>query len=962
MTPEHWEQVAQLHRAALQHEESRRAAFLDAACAGDEDLRCEVESLLAYEGKAENFMEVPALEVVAKQLADGQVSRMVLRSGTKLGSYEILAPLGAGGMGEVYRARDSQLNRDVALKILPAVFTNDAERMARFRREAQVLASLNHPNIASIYGLEDSNNLRLLVLELVEGPTLADRIAGRAVPVEEALAIARQIAEAMAYAHEKGVIHRDLKPANIKITPEGNVKVLDFGLAKVLQAHNNLDVDPQCSPTLTYPATHAGTILGTSAYMSPEQATGKPVDKRADIWAFGVVLYELLTRRHLFRRETASDTLASVLKEEPDWNRIPVNVRPLLRHCLEKDPKRRLRDIGDMHLLLETASVPVQTYRPWLAWSAVAALLVGGAALSLIHFRARPLVSAPVQFQISPSGSLPQGDAFAVSPDGRHLAFAATGSDGVARLWIRDLGSLEVRSLSDSYPATVKPPRVVPPFFWSPDSRFIGFQFWGKLVKIGIYGGPPQTVCDVQGTVVGGSWNRDGVIVFADVTRGLLQVSAAGGVASPLTTFDLSRKEVVHVLPSFLPDGRHFLYLRASSTPENSGVYVGSLNTKPEEQDSRRLLATTSGPVYVPSSDSDSGQVLFLRQGTLMAQPFDAQRLELSGEAVPVAEQVASYIDYGLFSASSNGVLVYRSGAGQNYQLTWLDRQGKVVGTVAEPGRYNSMALSPDGRRVAVSRTNPENTPNWDVWLLDLGRNTSTRLTYDQVRATFPVWSADGSSVVFDAVRGGETNLYLKLASGAGDERLLLKSTADFKFATSWSRDGRFLLYTAENPETKSDLWVLPLQGDRKPTPFLRTEFNERSGRFSPDGHWIAYTSDESGSDEIYVREFFSGSTPGSWDAQGKWLISKGGGTDPRWRGDGKELFYVAANGKVMSVDIRAKPVFRPGEPRALFQLPLGFRAGDVTADGRRFLIGVPVAQSASTSFTVVLNWQRTLK
>jgi serine/threonine protein kinase len=966
MTPERWEQVALLHRAALQYEGSRRAAFLQDACARDEDLRHDVESLLAYEGKAANFMEVPALEVVAKQLAEGPALDMVLKSGTKLGPYEVLAPLGAGGMGEVYRARDSKLNRNVALKILPAMFSDDAERMARFRREAQVLASLNHPNIGSIYGLEEWNNLRVFVLELVEGLTLADRITESAVPVEEALAISRQIAEAMAYAHEKGVTHRDLKPANIKITPEGNVKVLDFGLAKVLEGPKNLDSDPWQSPTGGNPTTLEGVILGTAAYMSPEQAKGKPVDKRADIWAFGVVLYELLTGRHLFHRETMSDTLAAVLKEEPDWNRIPTKVRPLLRHCLEKDPKRRLRDIGDMQLFLETASVPVQTRRPWLAWGAVAVFLVAFAALSLIHFREGPLVSAPVQFQISPSGSLGHGAPFAISPDGRHLAYSATDTDGIVRLWIRDLDSLKVRVLSNSYPATVKPYGVVPPFFWSSDSRFLGFQSGGKLAKIEISGGPAQTLCDVQGTVVGGSWNRDGVIIFADVfaddKRGLMQVSAAGGIASPLTTLDPSHKEGVHVLPSFLPDGRHFLYLRTSSIPENSGLYVGSLNSKPEEQDSRRLLATTSGPVYVHSSNSDSEQVLFLRKGTLMAQPFDAHRLEPAGEAVPVADQVGSFLDYGLFSASDNGVLVYTSGAGQNYQLTWLDRQGKLLGNVAEPGGYTSMALSPDGKRIAVSRTNPENRPNWDVWLLDVGRNTSTRLTYEQVRALFPVWSADGSSVIFSSVRGGEESLYLKLASGAGDRRLLLKSPDGSKYPTSWSQDGRFLLYTLDSPETKSDLWVLPLQGDHKPIPLLRTEFNERSGQFSPDGHSVAYTSDESGGDEIYVREFSFGAAPGSWDAAGKWLISNGGGANPRWRADGKELFYAASDGKMMSVDVSAKPAFTAGRPKALFQLPAGFIGGDVTADGKRFLIGVPVAQSASVPYTVVLNWQTTLK
>jgi Tol biopolymer transport system component len=354
--------------------------------------------------------------------------------------------------------------------------------------------------------------------------------------------------------------------------------------------------------------------------------------------------------------------------------------------------------------------------------------------------------------------------------------------------------------------------------------------------------------------------------------------------------------------------------------------------------------------------------VLFLRQETLMAQPFDARRLALSGEAVPVAEKIGSFLDYGFFSASSNGVLVYRSGAGLNYQLTWLDRQGRVLAQVAEPARYNSLALSPDGKRVVVSRTNPENTPNWDVWLLDVARNTSTRLTYEQVRATFPVWSADGSSIIFDSIRGGEVSLYLKLSSGAGDERLLLKSDARYKYVTSSSRDGRFLLYTVENSETKTDLWVLPMQGDRKPISFLRTEFNERSGQFSPDGRWIAYISDESGSDEIYVREFSSGAAQGSCDAAGKWLISKGGGTDPRWRGDGRELFYVASGGKLMSVEISAKPVFQAGVPRPLFQLPPGFIGGDVTADGRRFLIGVPMAQSASVPFTVMLNWQSALK
>ncbi len=682
------------------------------------------------------------------------------------------------------------------------------------------------------------------------------------------------------------MLHRDVKPTNILIAKNGYAKLADFGLAKLAPAER-IELDPNSS------VLQKGAILGTIAYMSPEQASGEALDSRSDIFSFAVVLYELLLGKRPFGGRTDLEVLKTIIHGDlPPLNEdTPAAYRILVEKALEKNPAERYQSMREMvvdlkraqragsavlPLPLETAAVPVRTHRPWLAWAAVAVFLVAFAALSLIHFRERPLVPTPVQFQISPSGRMLQGDAFAVSPDGRHLAFVATGSDGITRLWIRDLDSLEVRVLSDSNPASWSFRGVVGPFFWSPDSRFIGFQSAGKLAKIQISGGPAQALCDVQGTVVGGSWNRDGVIVFADITRGLMQVSAAGGVASPLTTFDPSRKEVVHVLPSFLPDGQHFLYLRASNSPEKSGAYVGSINTKPEQQDSKRLLAATAAPVYVPSSGSDSGQVLFLRQRTLMAQPFDAHRLEPFGEAVPIAEHVGSYLDYGFFSASSNGVLVYRSDAGQIYQLTWLDQQGKLLATVAEPDRYNNMALSPDGRRVAVSRTDPENTPNWDVWLLDIGRNTSTRLTHEQVRATFPVWSADGSSIIFDSMRAGEVNLYLKLASGAGDERLLLKSSDGYKYATSSSRDGRFLLYTVINLKTKSDLWVLPLNGDHKPIPFLRTEFNESSGQFSPDGHWIAYTSDESGDDEIYVREFSSSSAQGSSDSEGKWLISKG--------------------------------------------------------------------------------------
>jgi eukaryotic-like serine/threonine-protein kinase len=982
-SPEQDDRFMQLLAVARQKPSSERETYLRIACQGDESLHSAIADELSSEERMGSFMQHPVGLIPDESAQPGHTAtgHVLFTAGLQVGQYRIEAKLGEGGMSTVYLALDTKLQRHVAIKFLSDHLA-DAEARRRFQREAQMASSLNHPHIVTVHDVGEFEGRQYLVMECVDGGTLKDWAKEKKRTPKEIAELLTAVADGLAAAHEAGMLHRDIKPTNILIARNGYAKLADFGLAK-LAPSDRVEGDPSWSVL----PSQKGAILGTIAYMSPEQASGEALDSRSDIFSFAVVLYELLAGKRPFGGRTDLEVLKTIMHGDlpPLSADTPAPYRIMVEKALEKNPAERYQSmreivvdlkraqrsgsavspfphIGGKHLSLETDPIPAQSHRPWLAWGAAAVFLVALAALSLIHFRERRLVPAPVQFQVYPSGRMLQGDPFAVSPDGRHLAFAATGSDGITRLWIRDLDSLEVRVLSDSHPATVKYSGIVPPFFWSSDSRFIGFQAGGKLAKIEISGSPAQTLCDVQGTVVGGSWNREDVIVFADSARGIMQVSAAGGVASPLTAFDPSRKEVVHVLPFFLPDGRHFLYLRASSSPEYSGAYIGSVNTKPEEQDSKRLLATTSAPVYVPASDSDSGQVLFVRQGTLMAQPFDAHRLEPFGAAVPIAEQVGSYLDYGFFSASSNGVLVYRSDAGQIYQLTWLDQQGKVLATVAEPDRYNSLALSPDGRRVAVSRTNPENTPNWDVWLLDVGRNTSTRLTYEQVRASSPVWSADGSSVIFDSVRAGEVNLYLKLASGAGDERLLLKSSDGYKYATSSSPDGRFLLYTVENPKTKSDLWVLPLNGDRTPIPFLRTEFNESSGQFSPDGHWIAYTSDESGGDEIYVREFSSGSAQGSWDAAGKWLISKGGGTDPRWRGDGKELFYVASDGKVMSADISAKPVFEAGAPRPLFQLPLGFIGGEVTADGRRFLIGVPVTRSASVPFTVVLNWQTTLK
>jgi eukaryotic-like serine/threonine-protein kinase len=862
---------------------------------------------------------------------------MALTSGTRLGPYEILAAIGAGGMGEVYRARDAKLGRDVALKALPEVFARNAERMARFEREAKVLASLNHPNIASIYGLEDSGNTRALVMELVEGPTLADRICQGAIPVDEALKIAKQMCEALEYAHERGIVHRDLKPANVKVTSDDAVKILDFGLAKAIEG-DAASIDIATSPTISRMATQAGVLLGTAAYMSPEQAKGKSVDRRADIWAFGCVLYEMLTGKQTFTGETVTDTLAAVIRAEPDWEKLPaatpIRVRVLLQRCLQKDPKQRLRDIGDARIslgeVLSGAPDPafVTAQRP-----VAAAPLV------------RSEISLPEKMVLSPSGVL------ALSPDGRHLAFAAGGADGVMRIWIRSLDTLEVRPLL----GTESP--AFPPFFWSPDSRYIVFDAGGRLKRIGLSGGAAQTVCEITSLAVGGSWSRDGVIIFGQGGGGLMRVSANGGSASPLTVLNTAGGDIHHVIPLFLPDGRHFIYLRASHNADSYGIYIGSIDAKPEEQDSRLLLETKYGAAFVPSSDGGPGHLVFLRDGTLFAQPFDANRLELSGEPVSVAEDVGTFLDGGLFTASANGILVYKSGGSQEGLLTWFDQRGRRLGTTGEQGTYLTLALSPDGARAAASRLSASPA----LWLIDLSRGTSARFTFGSLPAVAGTWSPDSSRIIF--AFANTFDLYVKAASGVRPEELLLASGQP-KYPMSWSSDGRFLLYRTSNLKTgKRDLWVLPFEGEKTPFPLLSTDFNHSSGQLSPDGRWIAYTSDESGRDEVYVRTFSPESSTAGSD-EGKWLVSTAGGSEPRWSADGKRLYFLAPDRKLMAAELATNSGLVASVPKVLFQAPQRTAtlpyAWDVTSDGKRFLFSTPAEQR--TPFTLVMNWQATLK
>ncbi len=853
---------------------------------------------------------------------------MALNPGDKLGNYEILSPLGAGGMGEVYRARDPKLNREVAIKVLPPALANDADYLARFQREAQALAALNHPNIAAIYGLEGN----AIVMELVEGETLKGPVA-----IKELLPIARQIAEALEAAHEKGIIHRDLKPGNIKLTPEGVVKVLDFGLAKSVERTTGSGAD---SPTLTMRATEAGLILGTAGYMSPEQAAGKPVDRRADIWSFGVVLYELLTGSRLFDGETISHTLADVLRADIDLTKIPEGpIRRLIGRCLDRNLKDRLSHISEARYIIDhyygTQPKAVGKANHW-PWGIAAAACLALLAVSFAYLRqSAPELPVRVMSILPPEKATFQDTA--LSPDGKLLAFTAT-SEGKRQLWVRSLDADTAQPLAGTEQA-VDP-------FWSPDSRWIGFYHRGKLSKIQATGGPVQVICATT-TPRGGSWSDEGVILFADYASGLYRVPAQGGTPVAVTTLDPARGEGNHRRPVFLPGGRRYLYLINGTVPNTAGIYLGALDTA----ERTRLVGDAVGASYA-LGPAGEGYLLFLRQGTLLAQRLDAERGALTGEAFPVAEKVGSdsRVARGRYSVAGTGLLAYSSGGGATSQFTWMDRAGAILETVGEPvDDFNRVALSPDEKQVAYRSLSGSNI---DIWVRDLARGLATRFTFHPASDSNPIWSPDGSRIAFQSNREGQFDLYMKNTSGAGQEELLLKS-ASSKWPSSWSADGRLLLYYEADPKTKADLWVLPMQGERKPVVFLRTEFNERDGAFSPDGKWIAYSSDESGRYEVYVQPY---PTTGA-----KWQVSKDGGNRPKWRRDGKELFWLTDSGTLLAADVTAGPAFQSATPRRLFetriQEPVERYA--VSADGKRFLIPLEgtVEADANRSLTVIQNW-----
>jgi serine/threonine protein kinase/Tol biopolymer transport system component len=892
---------------------------------------------------------------------------LTLIPGTRLGVYRITAPIGEGGMGQVFRARDTRLDRDVAIKILPEAFAHDADRLARFTREAKTLASLNHPHIAGIHGLEETGGITALVMELVEGEDVSQRIARGAIPIDEALPIATQIADALEAAHEQGIVHRDLKPANIKIRADGTVKVLDFGLAKATVPAVESSSSLSMSPTLTTPAmTQAGMILGTAAYMSPEQARGRTVDKRADIWAFGVVLFEMLTGTPAFSDEDVSLTLSKILQREPDFDSlpptIPARVDRALRVCLRKDPRKRIGDIRDVRLVLEgafettapqtTASATSARPRGRLVW--IAALV---AAVGLISALAVPAVrylrqapSPETRTEIvTPATAQPMD--FALSPDGRQIVFSAL-VGRASQLWLRPLAATTAQPLAGTEAARLP--------FWSPDGRSIGFMAGNALKRLDLSGGVPEVLAPVT-SGGGATWNADGVVIFAPITRGtLMRVSASGGAVTAVTTF--SPGQVAHLAPRFLPDGRRFLFT-ALGAPDATGIYLGMLDgTAPI-----RLTPSSSAGMYLPEVRgagrpfSGSRWLLWVRAGSLVAQRLEVEKAVLTGEPVKMADSVNFGLGWAGVSVTDTGVVAYRTGTGGQRQLTWFDRSGAPRGTVGDVDASLAFPnVSPDGRRVVVRR---EVQGNVDLWLLDGGR--MSRFTFDPAPDTIPVWSPDGTRIVFRSNRTGADDLYQKLASGAAAEERLVVSD-QVKTPESWSPDGRFLLYRSIDPKTNLDLWVLPMTGDRTPSVFLRTPFREGYAAFSPDGRWVAYESNESGRNEIYVRAFVppgAASTPRA-AAGGQWQVSTEGGIYPRWAPDGRELYYLNPAGALMAAPISgAGATFAPGAPIVLFPTRI-VGGGEDAAQGRqydiardgRFLINTEL-DGPTAPITLLQNW-----
>jgi Tol biopolymer transport system component len=879
--------------------------------------------------------------------------------GKTLGHYEILGALGKGGMGEVYRARDTKLGREVAIKVLPREMSGDLERVARFDREARLLASLQHGHIASIYGFEHENEVQFLAMELVEGQTLEDRLHEGALSHDETLRIARQMAAGLEAAHEKGIIHRDLKPANVMLTRDGDVKILDFGLARAWFGESADEEDLSNSPTITAAMTQAGTILGTAAYMSPEQARGKNVDRRADIWAFGAILWEMVTGNRLFEGETISDTLAAVIRAEPEWELLPTEKQPRLCHlierCLVRDPRQRLRDIGEVRIALSSPdgerpieeqpaaeiAAGVRPGREPVAWtlagiSMVAALTLGWIAL----FTGAPESGPEIRASINPpeghhfEGFAANSGSLTLSPDGKMLTFTASSGVGTPKLYLRSLDSEMAVPIPGSDGATFP--------FWSPDSAELAFFVGGKLKKQSISGGAPLTICDAPDGR-GGTWNEDDVILFAPSTHaGLHRVSAGGGTAVLVTEPDPNRMgETTHRSPYFLPDGQRYLYFRGSHSaaagdPVNS-IWAGRLDS----DETKEIMKASTNAQYARE------HMFWVNDGFLMASPFDPEKLELLGDGFPVGEGVSEQLTYwrGSFAVSERGVIAMQHGFASRKYLTWFDRSGEELDRFDRLGRYDFIRLSPDNQRLAAEIKDETNGAG-DIWVFDVARDVGNRLTFSHTNETNPIWSPDGARIAFLSNRDGPGNIYVRSADGTGDAGLLFGSDTNDE-PWDWSPDGQHLIFN--HSEKKVDLWVYSFESGEG-GPFIATEHDEGWARLSPDGQWLGYISNASGRYELYLTRFPSG--------DGKWQIStKGADWLLGWNDENNEMYYLDLAGAVWAVKIDLENRVAVNTPRQLFST----RSGNTWAsasDGARFIIGVPEVMTAGYSITLVVDWQ----
>ena len=971
MRAQNWERIKHVFQEALDSPPDARLARARELCGDDRAMLDEVESLLVTHQRAGDFAEQPAVELLRALPSEAAIPTAVVpapsfRAGDRLGAYEIRSLIGAGGMGDVYEARDTRLDRTVAIKVMRRHTGDDSRARVRFDREARAVAALRHQNICTLHDVGHQDGVDFLVMEHLAGETLSARLASGPLPLPHALEIAIQMASALDSAHRAGTVHRDLKPGNIflvndRASASPTAKLLDFGLAKA-------STPIAAPPGSTVPAselTTPGALIGTVQYMAPEQLEGTGADARTDIFSLGMVLFEMISGRKAFEGASQASLIAAILEREPPplstlQPQTPPAVDRIVRTCLAKSPDDRFQTARDLMRQLTwarnddsepaggraapsvAARRPVRPRAVWAVGATMATIAAAASAALVYTWKPIPIAPSTISFSVDapPGTRFPRGTAdMAVSPDGTRLVFVAQSADGKSRLWVRRFDSVSARRLDASENAYSP--------FWSPDGRSIGFFASGKLQRIEEAGGSIQVLSDAP-FVRGGTWNRDGTILIGGA-RGIQRLADTGGAVTLVTTLDAARKERSHAYPVFLPDGRHFLYLARSEIRDQNAIYQGSLDSA----ETHRVLAAVSNV-------SPAGHYLFALNGhSLVAHAYDADRGQVVGEPITIADQIS--LDNpersGSAFASAAGVLAYRS-ANPDSTLVEFNRDGKEIESFPTAADYQNPALAPDGVRTAVEKTDVASGKH-TIWIVELARGVTSRLLFDALGAHGPVWSPDGERVAFTSNRLGGVDMYLTRTNGVGGEELLLASSEKRSLIpTDWSGDGRYLLYTMA--QNRGDLWVLPMSPRQKPQPFLVSPSNELDARFSPDMRWIAYTSDESGIPEVYVRRF-----PGG---DGKWRVSTHGGTQPHWRHDGKEMFFLSPDGHLMAAVVtNDSSAFETGAPRALFDtgLTTGFldhSLYDVSRDGQRFLVNVSAEDKNSSPITVVLNWDAKLK